>query len=72
MKIKKMLSQHRRDFTATMVCEHCAHEQKLSGGYDDAYYHNSVIPNMTCDSCGKKANDTYVPRETKYAAHEIV
>lgn len=41
------------DFSAIMECEHCSHEQKLSSGYDDDYYHSRVIPAMTCCSCGK-------------------
>lgn len=41
------------DFSAIMECEHCSHEQKLTSGYNDAYYHNNVIPAMTCGSCGK-------------------
>lgn len=53
MKIKKVLSSHRYDFTAIMECEHCACEQHLSTGYDDANYHQNVIPSMTCQSCGK-------------------
>ena len=53
MKIKTILTQHRNDFTATMECEHCGHEQHLSYGYNDGYYHNSVIPGMFCKGCGK-------------------
>lgn len=52
MQIKTITSQYRRDFTAIMVCEHCAHEQKLMYGYDDANYHNNVIPAMKCPACG--------------------
>lgn len=53
MRIIERLSQHRNDFTALMICEHCAHEQKLSSGYDDDFYHRRVIPAMTCKDCGK-------------------
>jgi len=28
MKIKKIVSQHRRDFIAIYECEHCGHEEK--------------------------------------------
>jgi len=52
MKIKQITSQYRNDFSAVMVCEHCQHEQKLTSGYDDDYYHLSVIPAMKCESCG--------------------
>lgn len=54
MKIKKMERLGvGRDFYADMECEHCGHVQKLKSGYDDANYHNNVIPQMTCASCGK-------------------
>ena len=65
MKIKKITSQNRRDYTAIMICEHCHNEQDDSG-YDDAYYHKEVIPLMKCNSCGKVAPDEYTPKATKY------
>jgi transcription elongation factor Elf1 len=66
MKIKKILSQHRRDFTAIYECEHCGAEQKDSG-YDDSFFHSEVIPKMACKSCGKTASADYRPLATKYA-----
>lgn len=71
MKIKKITSQHRRDFTAIYVCEHCAHEKKGSG-YDDSYFHESVIPKMECEACGKTSGDDYQPLATKYPDSAIV
>ena len=65
MRIKEKLSQHRRDFTAIYECEHCG-ETKKSGGYDDSYFHNNVIPKMKCEKCGKIADDTYKPKATVY------
>lgn len=65
MKIKKITSQSRRDFRAVYECEHCGHE-KESYGYDDANFHNTVIPAMMCDACGKTAGDDYRPLATKY------
>ena len=65
MKIKEIISQHRRDFKAIYECEHCSHEQK-GDGYDDSNFHNNVIPNMECGRCNKKANDNYRPLATKY------
>lgn len=53
MKISKMLSEYRNDFSATMKCEHCGHESKLTSGYHDQYYHTRVIPAMHCNACGK-------------------
>ncbi len=72
MKIKKILSQHRRDFTATLICEHCSAEEKLNSGYDDANYHANVIPNFKCNACGKTAGDDYTPRATKHDASETI
>jgi transcription elongation factor Elf1 len=71
MKIKKITSQYRRDFQAIYECEHCGHTQTDSG-YDDDYFHRTVIPNMTCPKCGKKAPEDYRPLTTKYEAHEVV
>lgn len=55
MRIKKKISQHRRDFRAVYQCEHCNHEIEKSG-YDDAYFHQQVIPAMSCPECGKTAD----------------
>lgn len=65
MKIKKILSQHRRDFTAIYECEHCGFEEE-SSGYDDAYFHNNVIPSMNCPKCKLKASSEYRALTTKY------
>lgn len=67
MKIKKMVSQHRRDFQAIYMCEHCGDEHTGSG-YDDANFHDNVIPSMDCKKCGEKSPDNYVPNATKYPA----
>ncbi len=72
MKIQKILSQHRRDFSAILECEHCNAEEKLNSGYDDDFYHRNVIPNMECKKCGEKAPIDYRPLGTKYAAHVTV
>jgi ribosomal protein L37AE/L43A len=65
MRIKEIVNQHRRDFTAIYECEHCGHETR-GVGYDDANFHQSVIPNMECKECGKKASDSYRSLTTKY------
>lgn len=71
MKIKKITSQHRRDFQAIYECEHCGYEE--SGyGYDDANFHNNVIPKMTCSKCGKGQANDYRPLTTKYPEEMIV
>jgi len=51
MQIKKILSQYRRDFTAIYECAACGHEHK-GIGYDDAFFHEQVIPAMECKQCG--------------------
>lgn len=71
MRIKKIISQHRRDFNAVYECEHCGAE-KIGYGYDDDYFHRFVIPEIKCDDCGKTAPSDYRPMGTKYAAHEVV
>jgi len=65
MNIQKIISQHRRDFTAIFECEHCGHI-KEGRGYDDSYYHQKVIPDMVCQKCGKKAGEDYRALTTKY------
>lgn len=71
MKIKEITSQHRRDFYAVYECEHCGYTEKGSG-YDDANFHNNVIPSMVCKECGKSAAENYRPLATKYDACEVV
>lgn len=53
MRIKQVTSQHRNDFYADMECEHCGHQDKRTPGYNDAHFHQKVIPAMTCGLCGK-------------------
>lgn len=50
MRIKEIISQYRRDFTAIYACEHCGFVE-TKRGYDDAYFHNNVVPiNIQRDS----------------------
>jgi len=65
MKIQKIIYQSRRDFTAIYECEHCGDTYE-GDGYDDANFHNNVIPSFKCKKCGKKADKAYTPRGTKY------
>lgn len=69
MKITKMISQHRRDFTAEITCEFCGNVEKLDSGYDDSYYHTRVLSNFECKKCGKSTVSGGAPIEpqvTKY------
>ena len=65
MRIKEIISQHRRDFRAIYECESCGFELR-AGGYDDANFHERVIPNMNCKQCGEKAPENYRALSTKY------
>lgn len=67
MRIKEIVSQYRRDFTALYECEHCGHEFK-SSGYDDANFHQNVVPNFQCEKRGKSAGENYRALSTKYPA----
>lgn len=58
MKIQRVMSQWRRDYTAIYECEHCGHNVQ-GAGYDDQYFHEQVIPNMSCPDCGQTASDDY-------------
>lgn len=71
MRIRKIVSQHRRDFTAIYECEHCGSEEK-GHGYDDDNFHRNVVPKKTCKSCGKSAPDDYQPLGTKYPADVVI
>lgn len=55
MYLKEKTHQIRRDFHGIIECEHCGADRELSSGYDDANYHENVIPDLTCHECGKKA-----------------
>jgi len=65
MRIKKITSQRRRDFRAIYECGHCGHEQ-AGRGYDDAYFHKYVIPEIQCGNCGQTESEEYRPLTTKY------
>lgn len=67
MHIRKIISQHRRDFQAEYECEHCGYVRR-AGGYDDDNFHDNVIPNMNCPQCGKTASENYRALKPKYPA----
>lgn len=71
MKIKTIVNQHRRDFTAIYECEHCGAERE-GRGYDDDFYHQNVIPKMPCSECDKTASDDYRPLAPKYPADTVI
>lgn len=67
MRIKKIVHQYRRDFTAIYACESCGREHR-GGGYDDAFFHETVIPGMECERCGEKSTADYRPLAAKHPA----
>lgn len=69
MKVKQINSQHRRDFYADYECEGCGHIVKNASGYDDANFHQNVIPEMECPQCKQSSRSLgvdYRPLTTKY------
>jgi hypothetical protein len=52
MKIHKITSQLRNDIYGELICEHCGNTEKLIG-YNDSYFHNTVLPARYCSKCGK-------------------
>lgn len=65
MRIKQIIHQNRRDFKAVFECEHCGYTA-VRWGYDDANFHQNVIPAMKCPKCGKAADENYRALSTKY------
>lgn len=68
MKITKITYQSRRDFKAIFRCDNCGNEIE-KWGYDDANFHNNVVPNIVCEKCGKTEKEidpNYRPLSTKY------
>lgn len=70
MRIINIISQNRRDFRAHIECESCGNIEVLTNGYDDAYYHNTVLPEkIKCSKCGEttvSAGKTVDPLAPKY------
>lgn len=71
MKIKKITYAHRRDFSALYICEHCNYTERGSG-YDDANFHDNVIPAMQCQECGKTAAKDYTPLTPRYEPNQVI
>lgn len=71
MKIKEILNQYRRDFNAVYECEHCGHTHEGSG-YDDANFHQNVIPSWQCPKCTKKGSDHTRRLAPRYPEGQVV
>lgn len=77
MLIKKTYNWSRRDFCATLMCEHCDHEQEQGSCYDDDNYYRNVIPLIECKKCGESSNtksiDGEIPiTQPKYEPHVVI
>ncbi len=72
MKITKMYDQHRRDFWFDAECEHCGHVVKNQGGYDDANFHQNVMPKRECPECGRTSAVVGERPEPRYPAHVVI
>lgn len=54
-----------RDLYGVIKCEHCGVSDKLSGGYDDGYWHKNVLPAFHCKACGlNRAGELLSPEVT--------
>lgn len=65
MKIEEITWRSRNDFHAILRCEHCGCSQKLTSGYNDAYYHNHVLPAMKCKVCDLPSKSALTPADGK-------
>lgn len=65
MFVKAITSRSRRDINITLECESCK-ATKETTGYDDTYYHSTVVPKFACTKCGKVAPASFVPMEPMY------
>ncbi len=65
MRILDLSGSLGRDLYGKLQCEHCNAIEKLSGGYDDSYWHNRVLPSFHCKSCGKnRAGEVKADKES--------
>lgn len=64
MKIISLRDGNGRDLYGMIQCEHCNVEDKLSGGYNDSFWHDKVLPAFHCKSCGKNRNGELKSDET--------
>ena len=68
MKIVRVTWRLRSDFYAIFECEFCQH--KFEGdGYDDFYFYNHVLPDLTCKSCGKSSEKISLVKPCEISGH---
>ncbi|VTS50558.1 Uncharacterised protein [Streptococcus anginosus] len=66
MRIKKIYQSNTEEISQQNMSVNIVAFMKIDSGYDDANYHNNVVPNMECEKCGKKAEPNYRPLAPKY------
>lgn len=52
MKILSLKPGFGNDLFGVLICEWCGAEAKLVGGYNDAHWHEKVLPAFHCKPCG--------------------
>ncbi len=62
MRIAKVIARHNKQMNLRFECEYCGYVF-IGTGYDCEYFHESVVPELACDSCGKTAGSGFVPKE---------
>ena len=75
MKLIKIISQYRRDFSGIYKCENCGYIKVYGSCYDDDNFHQNVTPNWKCPKCGKSTLDLGLEPEyikIKYEPWEVV
>lgn len=71
MRIKRKISQYRRDFVALYECDHCG--TTVEGrGYDDVNFHQNAIPAMVCPVCKKTADPATPKTAPDVPAHVVL
>ena len=59
MMFAKILSQQKKDFVATIECEHCGSKAVLTTARNDGAYYKHVMAETYCQTCGKnRAGET--------------
>lgn len=53
MKILSIEAGNGRDLYGQLLCEHCDAVDELKGGYNDAHWHQRVLPAWHCGHCGR-------------------
>jgi len=55
MRIKKVLWENGREIMVALICQHCALEYEVTAS-DSSHFRQTVVPEMTCPRCKRKAS----------------